>query len=120
MKNIIYICVLLTMGLASYGVAQNINGKWKGEMQGPNGAMEMVYKFKVSADTLSGSIENPMGELPISNGKVNGNKFSYDISFNDMTFTNQGTFMGDSISIKFQGMQGDTMEIILKRLPDSK
>jgi hypothetical protein len=108
------------MVVASNGLAQSINGKWKGEMQGPNGAMEMMYNFKVNADSLSGSIENPMGELPISNGKVKGNKFSYDLSFNDMTFTNQGTFMGDSISIKFQGMQGDTMEIILKRVPDSK
>jgi hypothetical protein len=55
-----------------------------------------------------------MGELPMSNGKTNGNIFSFDVSFNEMTFTNQGTVMGDSMSLKMPGPGGDTLELILK------
>ena len=68
----IYVCMILTLSIASLCSAQDINGKWKGKMQGPNGDMEMVFNFKVNADTLNGTAESPMGELPISNGKVKG------------------------------------------------
>jgi hypothetical protein len=50
----------------------------------------------------------------MSNGKTNGNIFSFDVSFNEMTFTNQGTVMGDSMSLKMPGPGGDTLELILK------
>jgi hypothetical protein len=59
-----------------------------------------------------------MGEIPITNGKINGKKFSFDTSFNDRTISHQCTVMGDSISVKSQGMRGER-EIILKRLPES-
>ncbi|HLP16914.1 MAG TPA: hypothetical protein VK470_11680, partial [Bacteroidota bacterium] len=68
MKHIICVLALLVIGLAHVASAQDINGKWKGQMETPNGAMEMTFNFKVAADSLSGSVESPMGELPISNG----------------------------------------------------
>jgi hypothetical protein len=56
-----------------------------------------------------------MGDIPISNGKVDGKNFSFDVSFNEMTIKHQCTVTSDStISMKVEGMQGP-MEIILKR-----
>jgi hypothetical protein len=120
MKRMMYVCAILTVGFINMSLAQDINGKWKGQMQGPEGAMDIVYTFKVGADTLAGTVESPMGELQIANGKVAGSKFSFDISFNDMTFTQHCTVLSDSISLKFPGMQGDTMEIFLKRMAKAK
>ncbi len=117
MSRLLYFCLafFLTMSIAN---AQSIEGKWKGEMQGPNGSFELMYNFHVVGDSLTGSLETQMGEIPISNGKIDGKKFSFDTSFNDMTMSHQCTVMGDSISMKSQGMRGERV-MILKRLAKS-
>jgi hypothetical protein len=103
----------------SIGFAQDINGKWKGQMQSPNGPMDLVFNFKAIGDSLSGTVESPMGELPISNGKINGKTFFFLVNAGEMTISHQCTVMGDSISMKVPGMQGgDTMELTLKRWTD--
>ena len=115
MARIIHFCMILTLTFASLSLAQDFSGKWTGKMQGPDGAMELVFNFKVNADTLSGTVASPMGELPFSNGKITGKEFSFDISVNDMTIHHQCKLMDDSISMKTPGMGGEGMEIILKR-----
>jgi hypothetical protein len=114
-----FYCCAVTLLVISIGSAQDINGKWKGEMQSPNGAMELTFNFKVSGDSLNGTVASPMGELPISNGKINGKTFSFDINANDFTINHQCTVMSDSISMKLPGMPGgEDMAIILKRVPE--
>jgi hypothetical protein len=104
--------------LMSAGCVEDINGKWKGQMEGPNGSMELIYTFKIVGDSLSGTVASPMGELPLLNGKKNDNSFSFDVAFNDMHFTNQCTVMGDSILVKMPGPGGESMELTLKRLTE--
>ncbi len=120
MKRFLFICMaaFLTVSVAR---AQAIDGKWKGEMQGPNGSMGLTFDFKVTGDSLTGSVQGGMGEMPITNGKVNGKTFSFDVDVNDMTFSHQCTVMGDSISMKINGFQGgEPMDIILKRVPKTE
>jgi hypothetical protein len=117
MSRFLYFCAVIFLAM-SIGHAQDINGKWKGEMQSPNGPMDLIFNFKVGGDSLTGTVATQMGEMPIINGKVNGKTFSFDVSFNEMTINHQCTFMSDSISMKVPGMQGDTMQIILKRVPE--
>lgn len=114
MSRFLYVCVL-TFLVISFGLAQDINGKWKGQMQSPNGPMDLTFNFKVAGDSLSGTVASPMGELPISNGKINGKTFSFDVNVGEMTMNHQCTMMTDSISMKVPGMQGESAEIILKR-----
>ncbi len=105
----------------SVGFAQDINGKWKGQMQSPNGPMDLVFNFKANGDSLSGTVEGPMGEMPISNGKINGKTFFFQVNAGDMTISHQCTAMGDSISMKVPGMQGgETMELMLKRVTEGE
>ena len=118
MSRLFYFCVVVFFA-TGIGHAQGIDGKWKGEMQTPNGPMDLTFNFKVTGDSLTGTVATQMGEMPIINGKVDGKKFSFDVSFNDMTINHQCTFMSDSISMRVPGMQGDTMQIILKRVPGS-
>jgi len=118
MSRFFYFCVAAFL-VVSICHAQGIDGKWKGEMQTPNGPMDLTFNFRASGDSLTGTVATQMGEMPIINGKVDGKKFSFDVSFNDMTINHQCTFMSDSISMRVPGMQGDTMQIILKRVPGS-
>ncbi len=120
MKHLFYFClvIFLAIGIAN---AQSINGKWKGEMQGPNGAFDLTFNFHVTGDSLTGSVDSQMGETPISNGKYNDSTFTFDVSFNDMTIHHECTVTSDStISMKAEGMQGQPMELILKRVADEK
>jgi hypothetical protein len=120
MKRMMYVCILLSLGFMSLSLAQGINGKWKGQMQGPDGGMDIVFNFKVNADTLTGTVESPMGELPISNGQVKKDKFSFDVSFNEMTIKHDCTILADSISMNYTGMQDGSSVIILKRMEKAK
>jgi hypothetical protein len=109
---------VLTLLAVSTGFGQGINGKWKGQMQSPNGPVDLVFSFKVSGDTLTGSVESPMGVLPIINSKLDSNKFSFDVNAGEMTISHDCSVMGDSISMKVPWMDGDTLEIMLKRLAE--
>jgi len=105
----------------SAGLAQDINGKWKGQMQSPNGPMDLVFNFKANGDSLSGTVESPMGELPITNGKIDGKTFFFQVNAGEMTISHQCTAMGDSIAMKVPGMQGgETMELMLKRVTEGE
>ena len=118
-RSLCFIVVaLLTLNI---GFAQGINGKWKGQMQTPNGPMDLVFNFKAIGDSLAGTVEGPMGEMPVVNGKIDGKTFSFDVKAGDMTISHQCTAMGDSISMKIPGMPGgDAMELMLKRVTEGQ
>ena len=112
---------VMALFAVSIGFAQDINGKWKGQMQSPNGPMDLVFNFKANGDSLSGTVESPMGELPITNGKIDGKTFSFQVNAGEMTINHQCTALGDSISMKVPGMPGgETMELMLKRVTEAE
>jgi len=114
MKRNILFSLLLTFCLLAIAVASNIDGKWIGKMKGPDGDTEMAFIFKTSKDSLTGTIQSPMGDMKISNGKVNGDNFSFDVDFNGMTIHHNCKVLKDSISMKVSGLQDGDMEMILK------
>lgn len=120
MKRMIQVIMILALGYVSQSFAQDIGGKWTGKMQGRQGAMDIVFDFKVNADTLTGTVTGPMGDLPIINGKIKGDHFSFDVNMGERTMSHLCTAMSDSISMRVPTMQGDTMQVILKRQPKAK
>lgn len=77
--------------------AQNpINGNWKGTRETPNGNFEIEYTFKVDGNVLTGTWKTQFGEAKIEKGKVDGKKFTYSISFNDLTIDNTGELTSDN------------------------
>jgi hypothetical protein len=111
--------VVVALLAVSASHAQDINGKWKGEMQTPNGPMEMMFAFKTSGDSLTGTVAGPMGEIPVINGKVGKDSFTFDVNVNEMMISHQCTVMSDSISMKILGMPGEAPAIILKKVPET-
>lgn len=113
--------IVVALVAANIGFAQDISGKWKSQMQTPNGPMELVFNFIAIGDSLAGTVESPMGELPVDNGKIHGKTFSFDVNAGEMKISHQCTAMGDSISMKIPGMPGgDAMELMLKRVIEEK
>ena len=94
MKHLI--AVLFLLGSFSAFAQNGIDGDWKGTRETPNGTMEINYTFKVEGTTLTGIWKTQFGERKIENGKVEGKKFSYTVSFNEMTINNTGELVSDN------------------------
>ena len=91
----VFTLLLLVGGLTTF--AQNaIDGNWKGTRDTPNGTFEVNYTFKVEGNELKGTWKTQFGETKIENGKVDGNKFSYSITFNDMTIKSTGEVVNEN------------------------
>lgn len=103
--------------------AADIGGKWKGSAEGPNGAIERTFTFKVEGSRLTGETESQMiGKSTISDGKVEGNSISFSITANfqgnEMKLEYKGTIAGDTIKLSVDfGGGGQTVEYTLKRIP---
>ncbi|TMI66373.1 MAG: hypothetical protein E6H07_10895 [Bacteroidetes bacterium] len=78
----IFSLLLLLVGFTAF--AQNpIDGNWKGSRETPNGTFEVNYTFKVEGNVVTGVWKTQFGESKLEDGKIEGKKFSYSISFND-------------------------------------
>lgn len=91
---------LLVILTATLMFAADITGAWKGEVKGPNGdAMQLTFNFKQDGAKLTGSVTGPGGDIDISDGKVDGDKISFTVSFNGTTIQHDGTISGDQIKL---------------------
>ncbi|WP_337042255.1 hypothetical protein [Emticicia sp. 17c] len=91
-----FLMLLLLLGTFTAFAQNPIDGNWKGSRETPNGTFEINYTFKVEGNELKGIWKTQFGETKIENGKVDGKKFSYSISFNDMTINSTGELVNDN------------------------
>jgi hypothetical protein len=74
----------LTLGLlllAAPAFAADVDGKWTGTMSTPGGDFPLTFTFKADGSKLTGSMTGMDGmEIPIANGKVDGNQISYTVT----------------------------------------
>ena len=93
--KILFTLLLLVGGLTTF--AQNaIDGNWKGTRETQNGTFEVNYTFKVQGNELTGTWKTQFGESKLENGKIDGKKFSYTISFNDMKLEYTGEVVSEN------------------------
>lgn len=98
--------LLLLGGLTTF--AQNaIDGNWKGTRETPNGPFEVNYTFKVDGNVLNGTLKTQFGETKVENGKVDGKKFSYSVSFNDRKIDYTGEVINDN-ELTIKNERGET------------
>lgn len=99
----------------------NINGAWLSKFKTPDGdEMEITFTFKIDGDKLTGKVESPMGELDLTNGKVKGDEFSFDVDIGDNTIGHDCKISGDEIKMKVKGFGDESpapREVTLKRAP---
>ena len=104
---IVALCVLAFVRLH----AADIDGKWSGSIDTPMGAIPIQFNFKADGATLSGSMGGADGtQVPIKNGKVDGNRISFNVSVDfggmSLDFVYTGTVSGDTLQMSsdFMGM----------------
>jgi len=118
MKRVAGLALLLAMSLW----AADISGKWKGTAEGPNGAIERTFTFKVDGTKLTGETESQMmGKATITDGKIDGDNISFTINANfqgnEMKLQYKGKVTGDQIKLSVDfGGGGQTVEYTLKRI----
>jgi hypothetical protein len=91
-----FLSLLLVFGGLTTFAQNTLDGNWKGSRETPNGTIVINYTFKVEGDQLKGTWKTEFGETAIENGKVDGKKFSYSISFNDMTIKSTGEVVNEN------------------------
>jgi hypothetical protein len=82
---------------ATYMNGTDITGTWAGDVTGPSGnSFTFTYTFKVDGTKLTGTVQGPRGDTrSLDNGKVDGDKFSFDVSVSGTTINNEGTVNAD-------------------------
>lgn len=110
--------VLIVM-FAAVSLAADLNGRWEGTFSTPNGDIQLTFNFKVDGAKLTGTVETPNGDTPITDGKVNGDSFSFKVQVGDGEITHEGTISGDTIQMKVEG-QGFNTQVTLKRAAEKK
>ena len=111
------LCVALAL-FSGLAFAADVTGKWTAQISGPDGnAMTINYDFKQQGDKLTGVVIGPGGELPIQEGKIDGDKLSFTITFNDMKVGNEGAVKGEEIVMTVK-VNGETFggPVTLKRM----
>src|SRR5947208_7922693 len=76
--------------------AADVDGKWTGSLDTPMGAVMLGFNFKADGAALTGTTTGPDGgELPIKNGKIDGDKISFVVSVD---------FVGMALDLNYTGV----------------
>lgn len=111
---------VLIAALALTASAADVAGTWKASVETPNGTFESVFAFKTDGAKLTGTVTGRMGEAPISEGKIDGDKVSFAVSreVNGETFkiTYEGIVNGNEmkLTVHFPG-RDEGFEITAKK-----
>lgn len=109
-----FLVLLLFFGTLTAYAQNPIDGNWKGTRETDNGTFEVNYTFKVEGNELKGTWKTQFGEAKIENGKVDGKKISYSISFNDMKINSTGELINDNEIV----VKNERGEMKLKRVKE--
>jgi len=93
------------------GQAGNINGRWTGKL----GQFDMTLNLQANAGQLTGTVETPRGTNPITDGKINNNDFSFNLSFNGNTIPYRGKLDGNIMTL-IVNLQGQDVTGTLNRV----
>ena len=113
-------CALLLSAAPAF--AADIDGKWTGSLDTPNGSFMLNYSFKADGAKLSGSTVNGMdgSQIPLKNGKIDGNmiSFSLDLDFGQgpVTFNYTGVLAAGELKLHSDFM-GMPIDFTLKKAP---
>jgi len=112
----VFAAAVLVMVLAVSAFAADVTGKWKASIEGPQGPMDLMFTFKTESDKVTGTVASPMGELPLTDVKVDGDQIAFTVSTDQFSVVHTGTVVGDEMKLKVD-MMGEAREMVAKRQP---
>jgi hypothetical protein len=117
------VCAILVCMFAIAVIAQSVDGKWAGEVQGGRGPQMVTLTLKADGGKLTGSVTGRGGENPISDGTISGTALKFKTQQqgrgggNPVTLNWSGTLKGDEIAMsrKAEGGDAPAQDFVLKR-----
>jgi hypothetical protein len=110
MRRLMVVTAIFLFAFLASASALDLNGKWKGSLNSPNGELEINFNFQVSGEKLTGTVANTYGEEQITEGVVKGDDISFVIMAGGGQFkiTYKGKVAGDDL--KFHVIIGEMGE----------
>lgn len=118
------VCAIFVCMFAIAVIAQSVDGKWAGEVQGGRGPQPVTLMLKADGGKLTGTVTGGRGgENPIQEGTVSGTALKFKTQQqgrgggSPVTLNWTGTLKGDEIAMsrKAEGGEGAAQEFVLKR-----
>ncbi len=116
------LCALFVCAAVIAVIAQSVDGKWSGEVQGGRGPQQVNLTLKADGGKLTGTVTGRGGENPIQEGTISGSALKFKTKQqgrggNEITLNWTGTLKGDEIAMSrmADGGQGQAQEFTLKR-----
>lgn len=103
--------LVLTCVFISHAQAM-LTGKWQGET--PNGS-SLTLDLTVKGTTLTGTMTRSGERIPLSDGQVSKNTFTFNAKMNDQTEGFSGELTGDQVKV-WLDRQGVSKAVVLKRV----
>jgi opacity protein-like surface antigen len=104
-------CATLLAVLTGAALAADITGNWTGSMSMGDNQINLSYNFKQDGEKLTGTVTGPGGDLPLNEGKVQGDKLSFSVSIpgpnGSFKIQNDGTIKGEEITLISKMEGGD-------------
>lgn len=114
-----FAAVLLVVAPA-VALAADVTGTWTGSIDAGGNAIPISFTFKQDGAKITGTVQGPSDPLAITDGKIDGDKVSFKVSFNGTTITHEGTVTGDEMKLTSKSDQGDFGgQMTLKRAPSA-
>ncbi len=109
---------LLTFSFVA--AAADVNGKYTAEVPGRNGTQTTTFTFKTTGAAVEGTMAGMRGEMPIADGKIDGDTLTFTITRpgrdgTPMKTVYTGKIKGDSIDFSVPGRGGDPVTYTAKK-----
>jgi hypothetical protein len=105
------LAALMTLTLTA---AANIAGTWKGAVETQMGTLEMTITFQEGSD-VAGTIETNMVNGKIENGKLDGDRISFELATEMGKLSFDGTVAADEMMLTMTGPSGNKYPFAAKR-----
>jgi len=94
--------------------AADAAGTWKASMETQMGTMDVTITIQ-SAATLAGQVKAGDYQGAIENGKVDGDKISFEATIEPGKLAFEGTLAGDDMKLNMTGTQGTRYLLAFRR-----
>jgi len=94
--------------------AAEVAGVWKGSVETQMGTMGITLTFQAGSG-VAGDLKSDMVEGKIANGKLDGDKVSFQVESSYGMLGFEGTVAGDEMKLTMTGTSGNKYPLICKR-----
>ncbi len=116
MRRLVLAVCLVVLNLA----AADYSGTYKGDFATSSGTVENTLVLKMSGNTLTGTLTNQFGELPIQDGSVDDQEMFFYVVVKeegqDFRMLYRGRIFADEIQFKVEAGERELL-LVLKRTP---